>query len=277
MGYRIIGVPAMAGDPEHAASHGPAVLGKALAQSHCRRAVRQVQVPPFCGQMRPASLEVNRRLAIVIREVVAEGDVPVVLAGSCDVAAGVLAGIRDDGVGVVWIDAHADFNTPASSISGFWPGMSLAVVVGDCGDEIWSELAWRGVAEERVALFGVRSLSPAAEVDRLTRSRLRVVPWRDQVPQGDPVAVLKKLAEEVERVYVHVDLDALNPSVGSGVVDEAVPGGLSPGQLADLLHRVVEGFTVVGATIATYTPANDDGSTLPVALHALRILVGCDR
>jgi len=227
--------------------------------------------------MRPASLEVNRRLAIVIREVVAEGDVPVVLAGSCDVAAGVLAGIRDDGVGVVWIDAHADFNTPASSISGFWPGMSLAVVVGDCGDEIWSELAWRGVAEERVALFGVRSLSPAAEVDRLTRSRLRVVPWRDQVPQGDPVAVLKKLAEEVERVYVHVDLDALNPSVGSGVVDEAVPGGLSPGQLADLLHRVVEGFTVVGATIATYTPANDDGSTLPVALHALRILVGCDR
>ncbi len=173
--------------------------------------------------MRRASLEVNRRLAIVISEVVAEGDVPVVLAGSCDVAAGVLAGIRDDGVGVVWIDAHADFNTHESSISGFWPSMSLAVVVGDCGDEIWSELAWHGVAEERVALLGVRSLSPAAEFDRLTRSRLRVVAWREGLPQGDPAALLKELAEEVERVYVHVDLDALDPSVGSGVVDFPSP------------------------------------------------------
>jgi len=44
-----------------------------------------------------------------------------------------------------------------------------------------------------------------------------------------------------------------------------------------LLHRVVGGFAVVGATIATYTPANDDGSTLRVDLHALRIFVGCDR
>lgn len=58
-----------------------------------------------------------------------------------------------------------------------------------------------------------------------------------------------------------------------GVVDPPVAGGLSAGQLADLLDDVHERFAVLGATVATYTPSKDDGNTLPVALAAVKRFV----
>jgi arginase len=273
VGHVIIEVPAMAGDPSHAAANGPAVLTAALADAGCRLASRRVSVPSFGGDVRAASIEVSRRVADRAQAVVVRGHRPVVLAGSCDVAPGVLAGIRDARCGVVWIDAHADFNTPRSSATGFWPGMTLAVIVGDCGEEVWSALDWQPVVPELVALFGVRSLSPAEEARRLERSAMQVVRWQDGVAEDDVQTTVDRLAESVERVYVHLDLDALDPAVGLGVVDPPVPGGLSARQLAELLNHVRDRLTVVGVTIATYTPSNDDGSTLPIAVAAVGRLI----
>jgi arginase len=275
VGHAIIEVPAMTGDPSHAAADGPAVLAAALATARCRPNAHRVTVPSPQRDTRVASCNVGRRVAGLVRQVAARGQAPVVLAGSCDVAPGVLAGIRDADLGVVWIDAHADFNTPESSVSGFWPGMTLAVVVGDCGDEVWSALEWRPVAPQRVALFGVRSLSPPEESHRLQRSAVTVVPWQDGLPQVDVASALDRLRDEVKRVYVHLDLDALDPTIGLGVVDPPVPGGISEAQLVALVDRVRERFAVAGATIAAYTPAEDDGSTLPVAVLAVRRLISC--
>lgn len=270
--YVIIEVPAMAADPTHEAAAGPAVLSAALAEGGRRLAVRRVAVAPLDGDRLMASIEVARRVGELVRESTARGDVPLVFAGSCDVAPGVLAGVGDASVGVVWIDAHGDFNTPESSLSGFWPGMTLAVLVGDCGKDVWSMLNWRPVAPQRVALLGVRSLSPAEEAWRLKESAVRVVRWQDGVPEGDVENVLDRLRTRVERVYVHLDLDALDPVIGSGVVDPPVAGGLSEPQLVELLGKVGERFAVLAATIATYTPSKDDGSTLSAACAAIRTL-----
>jgi arginase len=273
MGHAIIEVPAMAGAPDHPAAEGPAALTAALAQVGRHPPLHRVTVPRFGGDVRAASIEIGRAVADRVHGVVAGGDIPVVLAGSCDVAPGVWAGLQDGEAGVVWIDAHADFNTPESSASGFWPGMTLAVLVGDCGEDVWSMLGSRPVPSSRVCLFGVRSLSPPEEDRRLEQSEIRVVAWRDGAPERDIRTGLDDLAAGVERVYVHLDLDALDPSIGSGVVDPPVPGGLSEGQLLELLAQVLERFEVIGATIATYTPARDDGGTMPVALAALRNLI----
>jgi arginase len=278
VGYAIIEVPAMAGEPTHPAAAGPATITAALERSGYRLPLHRVSVRPFEGSdARAASIEVGGQVKELARAIVAGGDVPVALAGSCDVAPAMLAGIQHTSVGVVWIDAHADFNTPQSSASGFWPGMTLAVVVGDCGEEVWSALGWRAVAPERVLLMGVRSLSPAQEARRLQESSMLVVRWQDGLPQEDVETSLDRLSDRAEQVYVHLDLDALDPSVGAGVVDPPVAGGLSGQQLGELLSKVRERFAVVGATIATYTPANDQGSTLAVVIDAIRRLLGNPR
>lgn len=274
MDHVIIKVPAMAGDPDHPAAQGPAALRAALARDGIDLATKGVAVHSDRADMREASIDTCRRLAELVRGAVADGAVPLVFAGSCDVAPGVLAGVGDVGLGVVWIDAHADFNTPASSVSGFWPGMTLAVVVGDCGADVWTALRWRPVAAERVLLVGVRSLAPAQEAVRLRESAVHTVRWRTGCPGCEPEAALERLRTGVERVYVHLDLDALDPEIGSGVVDPPVPGGLSQRQLTGLLDAVCERFDVRAATIATYTPSRDDGSTLRAAIAAIGALTG---
>jgi arginase len=272
--FAVIEVPAMAGDPVHPAADGPRALTAGLAARGLEpRAVLRAAVPGRSPDSRTASIEVAAATAAHVREAVTAGALPLVIAGSCDVAPAVLAGIRDARAGVVWIDAHADFNTPSSSASGFWPGMTLAVVVGGCGEEVWSRLDWVGVRQEAVALIGVRSLSPDAEAERLRASALHVVPWRDGAPEGSVEEALDALRARVERVYVHLDLDALDPAVGTGIVDPPVPGGLSADQLRETLMAVRERFEITAATIATYTPSRDDGRTLAAALDAADLLL----
>jgi arginase len=263
----------MAGDPRHPAAAGPAAVTAALHADGWEFPTRRVSVEPSTGDEIADSIRVGTQLREIVRAVIADGNTPLVLAGSCDVAPAILAGIERSSVGVIWLDAHADFNTHQSSASGFWPGMTLAVVVGDCGQDVWSALRWHPVAPERVLLMGVRSLSPEEESVRVQQSALRVVPWRDGHPQHAVETALEALGQELDDVYLHLDLDALDPSVGPGIVDRPVDGGLSSSQLAELVTEIRERLTVVGATVATYTPAKDDGRTLAVAIESIRRLV----
>jgi arginase family enzyme len=89
----------------------------------------------------------------------------------------------------------------------------------DCGQYAWSALGWHSVASERALLMGVRSLSPEAESVRVRESAMRVVPWRDGLPQHGVETTLDAFARELDGVYLHLDLDALDPSVGLGIVD----------------------------------------------------------
>ncbi len=250
----------MCGDGQHPGAAGPGRVAAAAG-------LPTVIVGPFGAG--DASLRVNRGLAAAMRDA---HTLPLVVAGSCDASLGVLAGIDDPRCGVVWLDAHGDFNTPESSESGFFPGMSLAVVAGHCHRERWRALgAGSPVAESAIVLVGARDLSPAAERERLDASAILTVPW----PDGDVVAALDALRERVASVYVHVDLDAFDPSVAPGIVDEPVPGGLSGADGEVIVRAVLERFDVRAATIATYVPARDrDNRTLRLALRLIELLRG---
>jgi arginase len=206
----IIEVPAMAGDTGHHAADGPATITRALREAGHEFRTHQVAVQDPTGDVIADSIRVGRQIKEEVGAVLDEGDVPLVLAGSCDVASAVLAAMHRP-VGVIWIDAHADFNTPESSVSGFWPGMTLAVIVGDCGESV---LGRGAVAPERVLLIGIRSVSPEAQSVRLRNSGMAVVPWRDGLPERDVETALEELARQVDEVYLHLDLDALDPAVG---------------------------------------------------------------
>jgi arginase len=223
-----------------------------------------------------ASAAVNRQVAAKVRAARDAGMLPIALAGSCVTCQGVLAGFDHADCGAVWLDAHADFNSPETSVSGFFPGMSLAVVTGHCYRTYWAQLGdSTPLAEEAVVMFGVRDLSPAAERERLERSAIRVVPWRDGRPQGDVLAALDRLATRVPAVYLHIDFDGFAPQVAPGVADEPVPGGLSREDAEAIIRATSERFRIKAATLATSSPARDrDDRTLRLGLWLLELLGG---
>ena len=204
----------------------------------------------------------------------AAGRLPLVLAGSCDAALGVLAGFDHSQCGVVWIDAHADFNTPESSVSGFFPGMSAAVIAGHCHRELWEQAGESTpVPEERIVMLGTRELSPDAERVRLERSAVGVVPWHHGQPRRDVVAALDALAALVGDVYLHADNDALDPAVAPGIVDEPVPGGLSLEQLEDAVRAVTARFRIRAVALTTFTPSRDrEDRTLRAGLRVIELV-----
>jgi len=269
MGVCLVEVPYMVGDERHGGSRGPARLLRAGAARLLGADVSVARVERR-GPM-AASLAVNIDIARVVRG--AAGRLPVVLAGSCDVAMGVLAGVARGRLGVVWIDAHGDFNTPESTITGFFPGMSLAVILGHCHADVWAQIGdATPIDEADTVLLGVRALDPA-ERERLERSAVSFVEWRDGEPRGNVAAALDALAARVEEVYLHIDMDAIDPEAAPGVVDPPVPGGISLSAMEQIVRGVTRRFRLRAATLATYNPEADrDDRTLRAALRILELL-----
>jgi arginase len=275
----LIQVPYHAGDDRHASSAGPRRFLEAgaaellAAQGHGVTVKSAERGAPF-RDTASSSAAVNRQVAAAVREAVAAEQLPLVFAGSCVTCQGVLAGFDHADCGAVWIDAHADFNTPDTAVSGFFPGMSLAVIAGHCYSSYWAEIGdSTPVAEEAIAMFGVRDLSPQAERDRLERSAIQVVPWRAREPQGDVIVALDTLAARVRDVYLHVDFDGFAPEVAPGIVDEPVPGGLSLEDGEEIIRAAAERFRIKAATLATFTPERDaDGKTLRLGLRIIELL-----
>jgi len=272
----LVDVPYAMGDDRHAASAGGRRLidggGRAVFERRglaCRE-VHVARSAPFADTA-SACLAVQRDVAHMVAAAAAAGELAVVVAGSCDTATGVLAGLPRERCGVVWVDAHADFNTPDSTVTGFFPGMALAIVTGHCYAAWWAQIGNAApVPEAHVALLGVRDLSPEAERERVERSRMLRVAWVHGQPAGDVDRTISALAGRVDRAYLHIDLDALDPSLAPGIVDAPVPHGLSLAQLDDVLDAVTARLRLAAVALTTYTPSRDpDGTTHAAALHVL--------
>ena len=279
MDVALILVPYHAGDDVVASSKGPRRLVELGAESVLRASGVAVAVDrvdrgqPFRDTAVSAA-RVNTELAAAVRRAAHAGRLPIVLSGSCNSAMGVLAGLNRRGCGAVWLDAHGDFNTPETTVSGFFAGMSLAVVTGHCYRGYWAAIGESApLAEDAIVMYGVRDLSPEAERERLSRSAITVVPWREGRPEGGLLAPLDELARRVEDVYLHVDFDAFDPDVAPGVVDEPVPGGMSFDEAEAIIRGTTERFRVRAVTLATFTPDRDDeDKTAAVALRILELL-----
>jgi arginase len=201
--------------------------------------------------------EVDRRLARLVRAAVAEGAFPLVLAGNCNSCLGTAAGLGHANaapLGVVWFDAHADFDTPERSL-GFFDGMGLAILTGNGWELLRGTIDGFAPVDERdVVLAGVRDLEEHQRRP-LDASALQVVPGQ---AAGGPayVAALDGLRERVPRVYLHVDLDVLDPSEGRAN-RFAAEGGLTVRELEWAIELAFERLQVAAAAITAYDPALD--------------------
>ena len=204
----------------------------------------------------------NRRLGDAVAR---EGGRPLILAGSCNCALGVLAGLSRrlalPRLGLVWFDAHGDFNTPETSISGSLDGMALAAAVGDCHADLCAACGLlANVAGENVVLAAARDLDPG-EAARLSSSRI------ERTDISGLGATVERLATRADAVYLHIDLDVLDPDFSPGV-NCTTPGGVHPDELFEAIRAIPPALPIAATTIANYNPERDRGDrTLKLAVE----------
>jgi len=237
---------------------GVPVLAETLA-GLCDAAV--IVDPSGAANEVAACMGIVRGLQGQVRRVVAAGGFPLVLAGNCHSALGTVAGLGGR-VGVVWFDAHADFNTPETTSSGFFDGMALALLTGSGWETLRATIpGHEPVPEEHVVLAGARDLEPG-EQERLTSGAVLRAQASDLAEQLDT------LRERVANVYLHIDADVLDPSVGRAN-RYACDRGFTLEELERLLDLVQSRFTVRAAAITAYDPAEDPERRIPPAVRAI--------
>ena len=158
---------------------------------------------------------------------------PLLTASDCSICLTTLPALvrRRRDAWVLWLDAHADFNSPDTTPSGFLGGMCLAAACG-----VWDSGLGAGLDPARVVMCGVRDVDPGERVLLDTRG----------------VGLVERPAELAgllagRPVYVHLDLDVLDPAVLPAAF--AAPGGFSDGGLRTLLAEVAEAAELIGAEI----------------------------
>lgn len=261
----LIQVPYHLGHEEVGMGAGPSALlaaglPEALAEDgHEVDLVRVARTGEAANEI-GASFEVLRAVADEARAAVAHDAVPVALAANCMTSLALVAAVPRE-VGVVWLDAHADFNTAEGTTSGFADGMGLSILTGTGWDALRATIpGYRAVPEKRVVLVGIRDVD-AAEQERLDNSPLAVVRPGEL---GRLEAALDALRERVADVYLHLDLDVLDPTEGRAN-EYAADGGLRLDEVERVLDAVAERFSVCAAALTAYNPATDAAGRIPRA------------
>jgi arginase len=175
-------------------------------------------------------VKMSQRLAERVAEIISEGWIPLVLGGDHSISLGTItASSSGRTLGLIWLDAHGDYNTPVTTPSGNIHGMALAALTGQ-GDPRLVNLGGHApkVLPENVALVGVRELDPG-ERGLLRTSGIQVYTMHDIDRVGLPRIVelaLDRMADDLDGIHVSLDLDVVDPLQAPGV-GTPVLGGLS--------------------------------------------------
>jgi arginase len=278
--FQVIVMPYELGRLRDGVGRGPERLleaGALEALGSCGAAV-ETETLEFEGRFSSevnTSFDLMRQVSERVRAARAEGAFPVILSGSCFAAVGVVAGLAERAPGVVWLDAHADFNTPDSTVFGYFDGMGLAILTGGAWRGMRAALPGTGpVPEEAVVLAGARDLDEN-ERARLGESRITHLP-PEQLSNPDPLLEAME-AIAPSGVYLHVDLDVLDPE-DARVNIYSAPGGVRAAQLEAIVAGLLERLPVRALSLTAYDPEADaDGRVPPIALGLLRRLAGALR
>lgn len=201
------------------------------------------------------------------------------IGGTCGVEVGPVGWLNERYEGdlaVVWLDAHADLNTPASSPSGHFHGMVLRTLLGEGPEALVSQVA-RPLRPDQVVLAGVRDLDPPEQA-YIETAGISVFP-----PDafGHPDTLAQQLrARGISRVYVHLDVDVISPSdFGSSLM--RTPGGPTLAEVMDVVASLHRHLDVVGFSVVEYTEYNEnaaqDRDRLVTALRGAHVRLCCGR
>jgi arginase len=218
----------------------------------------------YLGEIARASTAVCRK----VDRIVSRGRFPLVLGGDHSIAVGTVSGLaaaaRRAGkkVGLLWVDAHGDINTPETSPSGNVHGMPVAALLGE-GPKLLTGIGGKDpkVDPANVALVGIRSLDEG-EKRRLKQTGVQVHTMSDIDRHGIHRVMKKALARVTDGTdYVHVsfDLDAVDPTVAPGV-GTPVKGGLDYREAHLIMEVMHDSGVMTSLELVEVNPILDQGN-----------------
>lgn len=287
----IVGIPMDLGQSRRGVDMGPSALRYAGLHERLQRLgyatedlgnmeIRERATIPPKGHgldFLPAVVRAARKIHATAANAIEAGRIPLFLGGDHSISVGTIGGVTAAGpAGVLWIDAHGDFNTPESSPSGNIHGMPLAALLG-LGAPQLVNLGRPGakLAPRDVVLIGVRDLDPP-ERDLLRAQDVRVYTMSEIDDRGiADVArdALQRLAH-VSRLHVSLDLDVMDPREAPGV-GTPVTGGITYREAHLLMEIIARDGRLGSADIVEVNPILDDRNrTAEMAVELAASLFG---
>ncbi len=246
-------------------------------QGNIETPVRDMLAPEGGLKFLPAVVQVCQTIYHLGQEAIAAGDIPVFIGGDHSIAAGTIGGVtHNEAVGVLWVDAHGDFNTPETSPSGNLHGMPLATLIGSGPDE-WVNVGRPGpkLDPSQVILIGIRDLD-RHERGLLKESGVGIYTMREIDERGMATVANEALERlsHFSRIHISLDMDSLDPSEAPGV-GTPVPGGLTYREAHLLMEIIADSGSIGSVDVVEINPILDDRNhTAQIAIKLLASLLG---
>jgi len=287
---RIIGVPIDLGQSQRGVDMGPSAIRYAGLSARLKSLGYQLHdegnlyVPvrdsladkksgDFLGEVQ----QVCQAAYEVAVDAVAAGEIPLFLGGDHSLSIGTIGGVTDhEPVGVIWVDAHADSNTPETSPSGNVHGMPVATLLGEGFPEL-VDVGRPGakLSSKDIVMIGLRDLD-GGEKEWLKQKRIKAYSMRDLDERGMAVVAREALdyLGDHSRLHLSLDMDALDPDVTPGV-GTPVPGGLNYREAQLLMEIIADSKKLASADIVEINPILDQRNhSAEIAVELVASLFG---
>jgi arginase len=276
---RILGVPMDLGASRRGVDMGPSALRVAGLQARLKQLGHQVEdignIPvkqaeeQHYGDKRAKYLteiaETCRGLAEITERTLSEGLLPLVLGGDHSIASGTIAGVaayfrkQEKRIGLIWLDAHGDMNTPETSPSGNIHGMPMAAIMGYGPPELTEIAGFKPKIEPRsVAMVGIRDLD-SKERRMIKEAGIHVFTMRDIDERGMREVMTEALrfaTDDTAGVAVSLDMDFVDPSEAPGV-GTPVRGGVTYREAHLALEMIADSRSMVSFELVEINPVID--------------------
>jgi arginase len=211
------------------------------------------------------------------------GAIPIFMGGDHSLSMGSVNGVarhwqqQDRPLFVLWVDAHADYNTPATTITGNMHGMSAAFLCGEPGlDDLLGDQPRASITPDQLDLFGIRSIDPLEK--KLVRDRRVAVADMRAIDEFGVGVLIRRVIERVKArngvLHVSFDVDFLDPEVAPGV-GTTVPGGATYREAHLIMELLHDSGLVRSADVVELNPFLDErGRTARVAVELISSLFG---
>jgi arginase len=221
-------------------------------------------------------LNITKQLAEKVSETILKNEIPILLGGDHSITIGALLGVASavDDVSLVYFDAHGDFHTSQTTLSGRLHGMVLPISMGlDKSFYKYFGLRQKYFVKNKAVLFGGQKFDPGEEESIV--KNMSLIDMHYIIHYGIGKAVDRLISQiKTKKIYISLDLDVINKDFAPGT-DMSIDGALSYREIIYAFERLAENHDVIGMDVVEFVPKRDiDGKTASIAIETITTALG---